>query len=98
MVSSSDSGSFSPGPKILGKKEGRRRPSAKLASVTVRGPPKNIPQDHTSILRFSIKEHMFKGCFVYQSCILTVLLNSEKNVNTSTGGAQLWKGTGDHVR
>lgn len=44
MVSSNDSGSFSPGPKIFGKKEGRRRPKAKLASVTVRGPPKKIPQ------------------------------------------------------
>lgn len=39
MVSSKESGSFSPGPKILGKKEGRRRPRARLASVTVRGPP-----------------------------------------------------------
>lgn len=39
MVSSKDSGSFSLGPKIFGKKEGRRRPKARLASVTVRGPP-----------------------------------------------------------
>lgn len=39
MVSSEDSGSFSPGPKIFGKNEGRSRPRAKLASVTVRGPP-----------------------------------------------------------
>ena len=51
MVSSSDSGSFSPGPKIFGKKEGRRRPRAKLASVTVRGPPRKNPTD-TSISYF----------------------------------------------
>jgi len=44
MVSSNDSGSFSPGPKIFGKKDGRSRPRAKLASVTVRGPPRKIPQ------------------------------------------------------
>lgn len=44
MVSSNDSGSFSPGPKIFGKKEGSRRPRAKLASVTVRGPPGRIKQ------------------------------------------------------
>lgn len=41
-VSSKESGSFSPGPKIFGKKEGRRRPRARLASVTVRGPPEKI--------------------------------------------------------
>lgn len=39
MVSSFDKGSFSPGPNIFGKKEGSRRPRARLASVTVRGPP-----------------------------------------------------------
>lgn len=38
-VSSTERGSFSPGPKIWGKNEGSRRPRAKLASVTVRGPP-----------------------------------------------------------
>lgn len=39
MVSSVERGSFSPGPKIFGKKVGNRRPRARLASVTVRGPP-----------------------------------------------------------
>lgn len=59
MVSSSDSGSFSPGPKIFGKKEGRRRPRAKLASVTVRGPPRKIPQG-ISIMFFYILMHVWK--------------------------------------
>lgn len=39
VVSSLERGSFSPGPKMWGKNEGSRRPRAKLASVTVRGPP-----------------------------------------------------------
>lgn len=39
MDSSLERGSFSPGPKMWGKNEGSRRPRAKLASVTVRGPP-----------------------------------------------------------
>lgn len=68
MVSSSDSGSFSPGPKIFGKKEGRRRPRAKLASVTVRGPPrKKKNHTDTSILYFfhtdAVQAHMFKSSF-----------------------------------
>ncbi len=53
MVSSTDSGSFSPGPKIFGKKEGRRRPRAKLASVTVRGPSEeNHTGSHITLIFF----------------------------------------------
>lgn len=58
-VSSKESGSFSPGPKIFGKKEGRRRPRARLASVTVRGPPektqqrKGLKDNYTSYVNIS---------------------------------------------
>lgn len=57
IVSSRDRGSFSPGPKILGKKEGRRRPRAKLASVTVRGPPRKSPKGIVR-LRFTSAMHI----------------------------------------
>jgi len=55
IVSSVERGSFSPGPKILGKKEGSKRPRARFASVTVRGPPepkekqnKHVPSSECS--------------------------------------------------
>lgn len=38
-VASLSRGSFSDGPKIFGKKLGSNLPSAKLASVTAKGPP-----------------------------------------------------------
>ncbi len=65
MVSSNDSGSFSPGPKIFGKKEGRRRPRAKLASVTVKGPPRKIPQGNSFMFFYThavLSTHV-TGCF-----------------------------------
>ena len=48
--SSRDRGWSSPGPKIRGKKLGIRRPSTRLASVTVKGPPGRSTRGHLDSL------------------------------------------------